>query len=117
MNPIGPQAFFASDKFPTATAAFDYGIISIHFQDGFKLARAIGVQPVNRSGHRVKGHIPHLVQWPNFYSTSKLGLSVHPSKPHCQPAAIPILRLSWETAEKKFGSRPMRNESTLVQVL
>jgi hypothetical protein len=39
----------------------DHGVIGVHFQNRFDIASAIGVKPINRSGHRVKGHIPTYV--------------------------------------------------------
>jgi hypothetical protein len=35
----------------------DDRIIGVHSQNRFDVAGAVGIKPVNRSGHRVKGHV------------------------------------------------------------
>jgi hypothetical protein len=38
-----------------------HGIIGMEVQDRFDIARPIGIKPVNRNGHRVKGGTFHLL--------------------------------------------------------
>ncbi|MTV14085.1 CRISPR-associated protein Cas5 [Bradyrhizobium elkanii] len=38
----------------------DHCVVGKHAKDFFKVASAVSIKPVHRSGHRVTGHIPHL---------------------------------------------------------
>jgi hypothetical protein len=57
-EPVSSQSFFPSDRLRTATVAADHGIIGVHSQTTFDIPSAIGTKPINRGGHRVKGHVP-----------------------------------------------------------
>jgi len=54
IDPIGTKCLAAGNGFDAAAAAVNHGIFSIHFQDRLDIARAVGIEPVNRNCHRVK---------------------------------------------------------------
>jgi hypothetical protein len=60
-NPVSTQAVFAGDNFYAFAAAVNHRVFGVHRQDSFNVSSAVGVKPVNRSGHWVKGHIPTYV--------------------------------------------------------
>jgi len=59
LGPEGAKLLPALEPLGSTTIAFNNGVIGKHRQHRFQVACAVGVQPVNRCGHRVKGHVPH----------------------------------------------------------
>jgi hypothetical protein len=41
----------------SATAAADYRLGGVHFEEAFDIAIAVGIKPINRNGHRIGGDI------------------------------------------------------------
>lgn len=60
LDRIGAQALPGRNRIQAAAGAMDDRVIGIHCQNGFDVGGAVGVEPVNRSGHRVKGHVSYL---------------------------------------------------------
>lgn len=59
LDRIGAQALPGRNRLQAAAGAMDDRVIGIHCQNGLDVA-ALGIEPVNRSGHRVKGHVSYL---------------------------------------------------------
>jgi hypothetical protein len=66
-DPVGAQPLFARSYCHTAAATTNDRVVSVQIEDGVSITSAVGIKPINRSGHRVKGHIP-------AYGADRLGL-------------------------------------------
>ena len=60
VDPTGAQALPGRNRLQAAAGAMDDRVIGVHCQNGFDVADAVGVEPVNRSGHRLQGHVSYL---------------------------------------------------------
>ncbi len=61
VDPIGAQAMAGRNPLHAAAGAMGDRIIGAHSQNRFDVAGAVGIMPVNRSGHRVKDMFPTYV--------------------------------------------------------
>jgi hypothetical protein len=59
--PICSQSLATIYSRCTAASAFDSSGVGIKAENSFKVAGAISIEPINYCGHRVKGHLPHLL--------------------------------------------------------
>ena len=59
IDPIGTKCLAAGDGLAAGAAAMHHGIFGIKFQNRVDISRAIGIKPVDRNGHGIKGHIFH----------------------------------------------------------
>ena len=60
IGPIRRGGPAGSRSFSCRRRRNDDRVIGIHFQNGFGVSGAVGIKPVNRSSHWVKGHVSYL---------------------------------------------------------
>jgi hypothetical protein len=60
ISPVSADGVGAGDGFQSNAPTMDDGVVRLHGEQSVNIRITVGVQLVNRSGHRVKGHIPHL---------------------------------------------------------